>query len=151
MNKKDDKWLDELISHTINTEKPQFDAEKWKQKYPDEFKTLLSRAAKAPAHPIRWTSFLKNPIAKVAAAAVIILVIGFFMTRPAPDKKVEIVEMTNATKSPAEMLTLKSLTIAYHNGGIEAVEKQCDKAIEKLGLKSERITVQELLTYIDGV
>ena len=37
---KNDKWLDELISRTINTEKPQFDAEKWKQKFPDEFQAL---------------------------------------------------------------------------------------------------------------
>ena len=43
---KDEKKLDELISRTINTEQPQFDAEMWKQKYPDEYQTLLSRAAK---------------------------------------------------------------------------------------------------------
>jgi hypothetical protein len=73
------------------------------------------------------------------------------VTRPAPDKKVEIVEVTNVAQSPAEMLTLKSLTIAYRNGGIEAVEKQCDKAIEKLGSKSKRIAVQELVADIDGV
>jgi len=42
MNKREkEKKLDELISRTINTEKPRFDAEKWKQKYPDEFQTLL--------------------------------------------------------------------------------------------------------------
>jgi hypothetical protein len=151
MNKKDDKWLDELIGRTINTTKPEFDSEKWKQKYPDEFKTLQSRAAQQTAHSVRWISLLKNPIAKFAAAAVVILTIGFFVTRPAPDKKVEIVEVTNVAQSPAEMLTLKSLTIAYRNGGIEAVEKQCDKAIEKLGSKSKRIAVQELVADIDGV
>ena len=38
MNKqKNEKRMDELISRTINTTKPQFDPEKWRQKYPDEF------------------------------------------------------------------------------------------------------------------
>jgi len=146
----DDKWLDDLISQNINTEKPQFDAEKWKQKYPDEFQILRSRT-KVPAHSIRRTVILKRAIVKFAAAAVIILAIGLFITRSGPDKKIEITKVTNATKSPAEMLTLKSLTIAYRNGGIEAVETQCDKAIEKLGSKSKDITVQELLTEINGV
>ena len=43
---RNEKKMDELISRTINTEKPQFDAEKWKQKYPDEYQALLSRAGK---------------------------------------------------------------------------------------------------------
>lgn len=147
---KNDKWLDELIYRTINTEKPEFDTENWKQKFPEEFQALQSRAAKTPAHPIRCASSLKSPFIKIVAAAVIILIIGFFMIRPA-DKKVEIAETADAKKSPAEMLTLRSLKIAYRNGGIEAVETQCDNAIEKIGKKPERITFQELLEDIDGV
>ena len=87
----------------------------------------------------------------LAAAAVVIVIIGLFMIHPAPDKKVEIAETANAKKSPAEMLTLRSLKIAYRNGGIEAVETQCDNAIEKLGPKSKIITAQELLIEINGV
>ena len=87
----------------------------------------------------------------LAAAAVVIVAIGLFMINPAPDKKVEIAETANAKKSPAEMLTLRSLKIAYRNGGIEAVETQCDNAIEKLGPKSKIITAQELLIEINGV
>jgi len=76
MNKqRDEKWLDELISRTINTAKPQFNPDKWKQKYPDEFQTLLSR--KATGDSIRQPNilkvFLKSPLTKLAAAAVIIL------------------------------------------------------------------------------
>jgi hypothetical protein len=147
---KNDKWLDKLISRTINTEKPEFDAEKWKQKYPDEYQALLTRSGKISAHPVRWVSLLGSSIVKFAAAAVIIIVIGFFMIRPA-DKEDEITETANANESSAEMLTLRSLKIAYHNGGIEAVENQCDKAIEKIGKRPERITFQELLEDIDGV
>ena len=47
-----DKRLDELISRSINTEKPQFDAEGWKQKYPEEYQALISRAAEKAATDI---------------------------------------------------------------------------------------------------
>lgn len=75
MNKKrNEKWLDKLISRTINTTKPEFDVEKWKQKYPDEFQSLLSRVRQAsPRQPNIWRTILKSPITKLAAAAVIIL------------------------------------------------------------------------------
>jgi hypothetical protein len=75
---KNEKWLDELISRTINTEKPQFDSEKWKQKYPDEYQMLLSRSAKrASVHqPNTWKLITESSItrsaAAVAAAAVIV-------------------------------------------------------------------------------
>ena len=144
------KWLDELISRTINTEKPEFDAEKWKHKFPDEFQALQSRATDKSARSSKRPILLKSPALKFAAAAVIIIIIGFFMVRPA-DKEDEITEMAIARKSAAEMLTLRSLKIAYLNGGIEAVETQCDNAIEKIGKKPERITFQELIEDIDGV
>ncbi|MHC4464143.1 MAG: hypothetical protein ACYS6W_15570 [Planctomycetota bacterium] len=66
---KNDKWLDELISRTINTTKPQFDPEKWQQKYPDEFQTLLSRAKLPPQRGIHWV----RDIGITAIAASLIL------------------------------------------------------------------------------
>lgn len=84
-NQQDNKWLDELISRTINTTKPQFDSEKWKQKYPEEFQILLSRAARgASTYQINiWRIIVKRPITKFAAAAVLVigLVIGALMGR----------------------------------------------------------------------
>ena len=144
-----DKWLDELISKTINTEKPQFDTEKFKQKFPDEFQTLKSRANK-PAKKPQGTLIFKSPVTKFAAAAAIILAVGLLIIGVDKNEKVEITKVTDVTQSPIEMLTLRSLKIAYYKGGIEAVETQCDNAIEKLGLGSKRITVQELLADING-
>ena len=97
--------------------------------------------------------FVRNRAAKLlaAAAAIIVVCIGLFMIRSDKVEKVEINIVTKELKSPAEMLTLRSLMIAYRNGGVEAVETQCDNAIEKLGPKSKKITVQELLTEINGV
>jgi hypothetical protein len=90
-------------------------------------------------------------VLRIAAAAAVIMAIGLFITHSSPDKKIEISRVTNETKSPAEMLTLRSLKIAYQKGGIEAVETQCDEAIEKLGPKSKNLNVQELFTEINDV
>jgi len=89
-SRKDKKWLDELISQAINTEKPEFDAEKWKQEYPEEFHVLRSRARQGPVtrQPAIWMFIRRSPITKLAAAvtgaaaAIVASVIWF--TAPAP-------------------------------------------------------------------
>ena len=76
--KKDKDRLDELIFRTINTEKPQFDAEKWKQKYPDEYRTLISRRAKRASsrRANGWKVIFSRQAARYAAAATVIVVAG---------------------------------------------------------------------------
>jgi len=153
MNKqKNEKRLDELISHTINTEKPQFDAEKWKQKYPDEFQSLLSRAAKGDSarQPSILKVILKSPLTKLAAAAVIIIAISFFIVHQNPSEKADTTIISKVPKSPAEMQAILSLSIAYRRGGIEAVDRQCQKAIEMLGPRPAEITIQQILTEFNG-
>jgi len=90
--------MDELISRAINTEKPQFDVQEWKQKYPEEYQALLSRRVKADStgrQKILKVIF-KNTPAKIAAAAMIIAGISFFIIRQAPDEqeqqKIEVVK-----------------------------------------------------------
>jgi len=182
MNKqKDDKWLDEQICRAINTTKPQFDSEKWKQKYHKEFQMLVSRAEKTPpAQPVppaqsvrraglrstakgesvrragsttkvRLSDILKNPITKLTVAALIILAIGFFMIHLGPGEKVDTSEAAQLTKSSAEMLTALSLECAFRRGGIEAVYRQCEKAIEMLGPRPAEITIEKTLTEFDGI
>ncbi len=150
MNKKDDKWLDELISRTINTTRPQFDSKKWKQKYQKEFQMLVSRAEKTSTTKVRLADILKNPITKLAAAALIILTIGFLMTHLGPGEKINTTDVTTVTKSPADMQTILSLNIAYRRGGIEAVDRQCKKAIEMLGPRPAQITIKQILTEFNG-
>ncbi len=153
MNKqRNEKRLDELISRTINTEKPRFDAEKWKQKYTDEFQSLLRRAAKGAS--VRRPNILKvirkSPLAKIAAAAVIIVAIGFFIVHQRPSEQADTTTVPKVTKSPAEMQAILSLSIAYRRGGIEAVDRQCQKAIEMLGPRPAEITIQQILTEFNG-
>jgi hypothetical protein len=153
MNKQgNEKRLDELISRTINTEKPQFDAEKWKQKYPEELQALLSRAAKGDS--ARRTNILKvilkSPLTKLAAAAVIILAVSFFSAHKDSSEQVETTTVSKVTKSPAEMMTATSLNIAYRKGGIEAVEKQCEQAFKPIEPRTRSLSVEQILAEFNG-
>ena len=149
---RNEKQLDELISRTINTEKPRFDAEKWKQKYPAEFQSLLRRAAKLDsAHqPNILKVIFKSPLTKLAAAALIIIAISFFTARQVPTEQTDTTTVSKITKSPVKMMTAMSLNIAYRKGGIEAVDRQGEKVIKMLGPRPAEITVTELLEEYNG-
>jgi hypothetical protein len=147
-----EKKLDELISRTINTEKPRFDTEKWKQKYPDEFQSLLSRAAKGDSvrRPNILKVILKIPLTKIAAAAVIIVAIGFFIVHQRPSEQADTITVSKVTKSPIEMVTAISLERAFRRGGIEAVEKQCEQAFKPIGPRPESLSVEQILAEFNG-
>lgn len=93
---------------------------------------------------------VKSRIAKLAAAAVIVIAVGFLVihTRPRPQTRTDI--CSRAAKSPAEMLTAMSLNIAYRRGGIEAVDRQCKEAIEMLGSRPAELTIEKMLTEFNG-
>ncbi|MGD2094662.1 MAG: hypothetical protein PVH77_06620 [Phycisphaerales bacterium] len=74
-----DKWLDKVLSETIGSEKPRTDFEQWKKNHPQAVEMLTSRAGRdlsASKSPINIRKIImRNPIAKLAAAAVIIFVV----------------------------------------------------------------------------
>lgn len=148
---RNEKRMDELISRTINTEKPQFDAKTWKQKYPDEYQVLLARAAKGDSNrqPTILKVILKSPLTKIAAAAVIILAVSFFSTHQDLDNQ-EQHGIAEVTKSPVEMMTAISLERAFRQGGIEAVENQCEQSLKLLGTRTAGLSSQELLSEFNG-
>jgi hypothetical protein len=148
---RDEKTMDELISRTINTEKPWFDAEEWKQKYPDEYKSLLSRAGKETSdrQPTKLKVILNSPLTKIVAAAVIILGVSIFVSQKDPGEQ-EQPNIVEATKTPAEMMTAMSLTIAYRKGGMEAVEEQYDEAYKQLGPRPKSLSVEQMLSEFNG-
>ena len=151
-DEKNEKWLDEQISRTIDTERPQFDAEKWKEKYAEELQILKSRAGQAsrPHRRNLWRTIIKSRITKFAAAAGIVLAVGLFVARRVPDKQIDNRTKTEVAKTPAEMMTAMSLNIAYRKGGMEEVDRQCDKAFEMLGPRPGNVTVQEMLAALNG-
>ncbi len=99
---------------------------------------------------ITWGIILKSPIIKIALASLIILAVSFFVYNSSPVEKVDTVNATKVTESPAELLTVASLNMAYRRGGIKAIEKQCEEAVEKLGPQPAKITAKELFAEFNG-
>lgn len=148
---RNEKRIEELISRTINTGKPQFDAEKWRQKYPEEYQVLLSRAAKGDSvkQPKILKVILKSPLTQIAAAAVIILGVSIFITHQEPGEQ-EQPKIAEVTKSPVEMMTAISLERAFRRGGIEAVEEQCKQAYKPIGPRPGSLPIEWILAEFNG-
>ena len=148
---RNEKRIDELLSRAINTEKPQFDVEKWKQQYPEEYQILTSRSDITDS--IRRSKslkiFLKSTPAKIATAAVIILAVSFLIMQQLPNKQ-ERTNITNIKKTPTEMMSAVSLKIAFRKGGMEAVEEQYNEAYKQLGPRPKSLSVEQMLTEFNG-
>lgn len=97
-----------------------------------------------------WRAIIQSPITKLAAAAVIIIAVGLFLVHRGPSEQVKPTEVAKAAKSPAEMMTMASLNIAYRQGGIEAVEEICDRAFKMVGPRPASLTVKQLLAEFNS-
>jgi len=144
---KDEKWLDELIIRSINTEKPQFDAEKWKEKYPDEYQALISRREKAASsrQPNIWRVIFGKPVAQLAAAAAVILVVGLFLSRDRQKPNAPAAKPPLISQSPAKIVSMASMRMTYQRGGLDALDQQFRDTLDVLGLRSSNVSIQELL------
>jgi len=74
-----DQWLDKALSETIGSKATRTDFEQWKRNHPQAVEMLTSRAGRQISSTVRSFSLrntiMKNPIAKCAAAAVIIIAV----------------------------------------------------------------------------
>ena len=144
---KDNDKLDEMISRTINTGKPKFDAEKWKEKYSDEYQTLISRREKAASsrRPNILGIIISKPVVQLAAVAAVILVVGLLLSqdRQKPDGPTE--KPALVANSPANIISMASMRMAYQRGGLEALDQQLRDTLDIFGPRSSSISIQELL------
>lgn len=151
---KNEKWLDNELQRAINTTEPQFDAETWKRKYAGEYRTLLSRRrqpGRSPTgagHTLRLV--LHGPVGKLAVAAVIMVVIGFFLGRGGNKPTGPVPPPRPVARRPAKMLTMMSLRITYQRGGEEALNQQLDEALDKLGPRPGTMSALQLYDELEG-
>jgi hypothetical protein len=143
----DNDKLDELIFSTINTEKPQFDAEKWKQKFPDEYRALISRREKAASsrRPNIWRVIFGKPAIQLAAAAAIIVVVCLLLSRDRQNPNGPTAKPSLIVQSPANIVSMASMRMAYQRGGLDALDKQFRDTLDVLGAPSSSVSIQELL------
>jgi hypothetical protein len=144
---RDNDKLDKLISKTINTEQLQFDAEKWKQKYPNEYQTLISRSDKLASSNrlnILRVIFSKT-IAQLAAAAAVLIVVGLLLNRDGQNPNDPTAKTPVISQSPAQIVSMASMRMAYQRGGLDALDKQFQDTLDVLGPRSSSVSIQELL------
>ena len=145
-----DRWLDELLSGTVNTTRPQFDAESWKQKYPEALEAIesLGQRGRSAVGPPRRRTIPYRLVAGLAAAVLVIAAIGIIvLTTPRQDGRETV---SRSETSPARMITAMSLQLAFNQGGIEAVERQFEEACRRLGPRSASMSLPELLEDLNG-
>jgi hypothetical protein len=87
---------------------------------------------------------LSRMIKLTAAAAVIIVGISFYIAHLGPGEQNDTTMVSQVAESPAEIMTMKSLKIAYRRGGIEGIENQCEKALKILGPQPASLSLGEL-------
>jgi len=81
---------------------------------------------------------------KLTAAAVIIVGISFYISHLSQEEQQNTTIVTEVTESPCEIMTMKSLKIAYHRGGIKGIENQCEKALKILGPQPVSLSLADL-------
>jgi hypothetical protein len=104
--------------------------------------TIRAKSAEQKSSMARIITFGRM-IKLTAAAAVIIAGISFLIAHQGPGEQNDII-IAEALDSPAEIMTMKSLKIAFRRGGVEAIENQCDKALKILGPEPASLSTADL-------
>jgi len=112
----------------------------------DDSLAVMEQTMRAKATPITARVItLSRMIKLTAAAAVIIAGISFFIAQLGPGEQKDSITVVKTLESPSEIMTMKSLKIAYRRGGVEGIENQCEKALKILGPQPMSLSLGELL------
>lgn len=101
-----------------------------------------------------WRIIAKSGITQVA---VVLIVLSAICLLTLSDKgeteqhEAAGLEIAVISETPAELVSVIALNMAFRDGGMQAIEKQFDKAEKKVkpGLKT-RLTVDQLICELDG-
>jgi len=150
--RKDEKWLDNQLQKVVDGTTPVFDAESWKQTYAGQFRTLLRRSGQpdqsGTSRTLRLVS--RSWIGKLAIAAAVVATVGILLVgrfEHGPGGPVAGPPSVDL-QSPARLVSMISLSAAFRRGGIDGLDEQCERAIERLGPRPNSVSMQEILTDI---
>ena len=138
----------ENIEKFVRVRKPQVTTSRQmdKRTLNDSFTAMEQtiRAKSADHKPSAPRIIILSRMIKLAAAALIIVAISFFIAHQGPFEQGRTTRVLEVAESPSEIMTMKSLTIAYRRGGIEGIENQCEKALKILGPQPASISLGDL-------
>jgi hypothetical protein len=147
----DRKQLDDELRRVIDTSRPEFDAEAWKDKYAGEYETLVSRGqGVAPSAASGRRTIRIGSIGTLAAAAAIIVVVGLLAGRFGREPTRPTAPPRARAQSPAKIVSMASLSAAFRQGGMEALDKQFDEALDTLGPRPNGDSMAELLGDLES-
>jgi len=102
-----------------------------------------------------WRIIAKNKAGQMAAVIILILAISLFIIND--QGKLEerrfkdSIAITTEPETPAELVSSITLTKAFQDGGMRAMEQQFDKAEKKVKpLLKTHLTVDQLICELDG-
>ena len=110
----------------------------------DDSLAAMEQTMRAKSAPSTNRIITLRMIKLTAAAAVIIVGVSFYIAHLGPGEQNGTDIGLGVFESPAEIMTMKSLTIAYRRGGIEGIENQCEKALKILGPQPASLSTAEL-------
>ncbi len=147
----DEKIFEDNLKRMMKTVGPE-------KQIPDDKKNRilnqLISSAKETAPAVRtiplWKLILKNPITKLAAAAVIIITAGLFIIHLGPDEQAPIGTDIVIAKSPADMTSLLSMSLAYKKSGLAGLEEHCEKADKAMSKVTPKITLSGILKELNN-
>ena len=137
----DDKHLDEILHDALGSADAKLDFEAWKAKHADEIDTFRSQASSAGEQSGRTNVFraLAGRITKFAVAACLMIAAGLVLHIMKAPQQPDTYEA-----SPAAMMSRLQLTLAYAQGGIDAVEAQYEEAYAKLGPRAGAVSMDNV-------
>jgi len=129
------------LRRAINTTTPKFDAEAWRRTYRNEFDMLLARkSGKA-----QRVNILKLHRAFWLGIAAGIVAVGCGLVYRAWFYRTNVTPLPVQIKSPAQIVTMASLSSAFRRGGMPALDKQLDEAVRQLGPRPMSVPTARLL------
>jgi len=135
--RRDEKWLDDTIRRIVDTGKPEFDAQKWRQKYPQEYQALLTRAKQPTIGGSGiWHKSWRGSLLRVAAAAVLFCAVGYAVGRFAGPRSIDVEKLRADIEA--------SLRTSLEQSVREQLSKEMDRRVAAAVAGAREQVVQEL-------
>jgi hypothetical protein len=150
--RKDEQWLDEELRRVINTTRPEFDVDEWKRKYAAAYDVVVARR-QTPSETVNCGArrTVRLMAGRLAAAAVILVgVVILLMQIPPRQSQKPVPHEPVKVTSPAKMVSMMTLRMAYRQGGEEGLNQQLDAALRMLGPRPNGLSMQDLLNDSDS-
>lgn len=97
----------------------------------------------------RCRQVITSSTAKLSAAAVVVAIVGLLAVSRS-SRETGRQDVDGWAQTAGDMLTVGYLNAACHRGGLSEVERQCDRAANRLNIQPERVTAEELIEELKG-